>query len=164
MIAMQNHFEIFGLTASYEIDKTQLQSAYVKLQQHSHPDRQVGKTDIERQQAALASAAANDALRVLNDDYLRAVHLLALQGILVQGDNANTKPDGMLLMQVMEWNEELEEARGTQASALLGALQGERAEIISTLAVELSPQSVIRLGYLEKTIKLAEQKVKRLAA
>ena len=158
---MQNHFQILGLEPSFAVDANALHRAYLQAQQASHPDRQTGKSDVQRQKAALASAAANDAYRVLKEDYLRAVHLLELQGVKVQGDDANVKPEPMLLMEVMEWNEEVEEA--SAPAELLAKLQTMRQSLIEQLQNELSPQTVIRLGYLEKTIANLTRKVKKAA-
>ncbi|MDG1286420.1 MAG: Fe-S protein assembly co-chaperone HscB [Rickettsiales bacterium] len=161
---MHNHFQTLGFEPSFVQDAEALQRAYVRAQQVAHPDRQMGKSDAERQKAALASAAANDAYRVLKDDYLRAVHILELQGIRVQGDNATMKPDHALLMEVMEWNEEVEESAGSQAAMLVGKFHTVREELVAQLHIEVSPQAVIRFGYLEKTIAILTRKIKGIAA
>jgi molecular chaperone HscB len=161
---MMNHFLTLGIESSFEIDSDLMHQAYLKAQQNSHPDRQIGKTDAERQQAALDSAAANDAYRVLKDDYLRAVHLLELEDIKVQGDDANVKPDNFLLMEVMEWNEQVENASGEAVPLLMQKLQSEKDNLIQGLMQELNPQTVIRLGYLEKTLTNLQRKAKGMAA
>lgn len=165
---MQNHFEILGFAPGYRLDSAVLRAAYVKLQQAAHPDRQIGKSDAERQQAALQSAAANDALHVLEDDYLRAVHLLELKDIFINGDQATTKPDGKLLMQVMEWGEE---AEANASPAMLEAFSKKRKEAISALCqqfetaeYEKAAQGAIRLRYIDKTIELIQQNMKALAS
>ncbi len=161
---MQNHFKTLGVDETFTIDTDALHRAYLQAQQASHPDRQAGKTDAEKQMAALESATANDAYRILKDDYLRAVHLLEVKGIRVQGDHATVQPDNMLLMEVMEWNEAVEEVRGVQASELLGELQAKREKLLSLLTQLVDEQTVIRLGYLEKSITNLTKKVKGLAA
>lgn len=155
---MRNHFEILGLEAHYAINLDALQRAYLLAQQRSHPDRQAGKSAEEKQKAALTSAAANDAYRVLKDDYLRAVHLLELQNIYVQGDQANVKAEAALLMEVMEWNEAAETGDAEEKQRLKGQLQADYADIIEALKQELEPQQVIRLGYMQKTLNLLSRK------
>jgi len=165
---MQNHFEILGFAPSYLLDSAELRAAYVKLQQAAHPDRQIGKSDVERQKAALESAAANYALRVLEDDYLRAVHLLELKDIFINGDHATTKPDGALLMEVMEWGEEAEE---NASDSMLNEFQQKRMQIIATLTeqfgapyYEKAAQSAIRLRYIDKTVELIQHHLKAKAS
>ena len=165
---MQNHFEILGFAPSYSLDNVALRAAYVKAQQLAHPDRQIGKTDAERQKAALQSAAANDALRVLEDDYLRAVHLLEIKDIFINGDHATTKPSGMLLMEVMEWGEEAEE---NASQSMLAEFQIKRNELIEKLEEEFgapyyekAAQNAIRLRYIDKTLELIAQNMKAIAS
>lgn len=161
---MTNYFEILDLEIEFAVDESKLQAAYVKAQQQYHPDRQVGKSDTDRKKAALASAAANDAHRILNNDYSRACHLLELQGIKVHGDDANTKPDASLLAEVMQWNEDAEEVKGSDAAVLLGKLQIEHEDLLASLTSELTAQNVLRLGYLEKTLASLGHKVKAMAS
>ena len=161
---MQNHFQTLELEPSFSVSEVELQRLYLQAQQQYHPDRQIGKSDIERQKAALNSAAANDAYRVLKDNYLRACHLLELQGLKVSGDNATVKPEQSLLMEVMQWNEDVEDSKGAEAAMLLGKLQAEHEYLIIALAGDIKPQSVIRLGYLEKTISNLTRKVKVMAS
>lgn len=165
---MQNHFETLGFAPSYMIDNAELRSAYLRAQSVSHPDRQIGKSDAERQKAALDSAAANDALRVLEDDYLRAVHLLEIKDITINGDKATTKPNGMLLMEVMEWGEEAED---NATSSMLEDFKVKRSEVIALLGeqfgapyYEKAAQNAIRLRYIDKTIELIEHHVKAIAS
>lgn len=162
---------MLNLEPAFVLDETAVHAAYVKLQQEAHPDRQTGKSDAERQKAALLSAAANDAYRVLKDEYLRACHLLELQGMKVHGDKAEIKPAPDLLMEVMEWNEQVEEAAGTQAATLLGKLETEQERLVEALTesfaaehYEQAAQQTLRLNYLEKIIRILTRKVKGMAA
>lgn len=159
---MVDYFQTLGIEPSFALDMDRLQRAYVQLQQQYHPDRQTGKSAEDRQKAALASAEANEAFRVLKEDYPRACHLLELQDIRVQGDDANIKADNSLLMEVMEWNEQLEAADTATARNLQAQWQEERKALLESLKQKLEPQAVIRLGYLEKTLSNLNRKLRVL--
>lgn len=170
-IAMSNHFTSLGLTPHFELDESELQAAYLRAQQESHPDRQVGKNDSDKQQAALRSAAANDAWGILKEPYLRAVHLLELQDIRIHGDNTNTKPEPTLLAEVMEWNEFADEVVASEAAMALGEYNAEHKQLMQQLSECFSAanysdaaQITLKIGYLEKMLKTLENKVKLLQA
>ena len=76
-----NHFELFGLPATFAIDSDALDDAYRALQTEVHPDRFAGGSEAERRVALQTSARVNEAYRALKDPVERARYLLALRGI-----------------------------------------------------------------------------------
>jgi molecular chaperone HscB len=90
-----NHFEIFNLPQSFDIDQKNLTKSYFNLQAKYHPDKYNGP-DI--------SASINDAYKILQDDTMRAEYLLQLLGI------ALPNLDFVELESLMEENEKLEES------------------------------------------------------
>ena len=104
---MTNHFSLLGLPENFDLDPAALEAAYFKAQQHCHPDRHVGKTAIDKQAALQRSVDINHAYRTLKDPLKRAQYLLSLNNIRVGGENDNVKPVRELLIEAMQWREEV---------------------------------------------------------
>ncbi len=165
---MQNYFHLLSLPIQFTLDKAALRQAAISQQQFFHPDKQIGKSDIERQKAALQSATINDALTVLEDDYSRAAHLLALKDIYIHGDNATVKPNSSLLMEVMEINESIEQG---EVQDLQIELQQQQQKIIEQLTADFNQsnfsaaaQNTLRLRYFEKSLEQIQQKLRLKAS
>jgi molecular chaperone HscB len=77
----RNHFELFGLPASFAIDAGALDRAWRELQVEVHPDRHAAADDASRRLALQASARVNEAYRALKDPVERGRYLLHLRGI-----------------------------------------------------------------------------------
>jgi molecular chaperone HscB len=77
----RNHFELFGLPASFAIDAGALDRAWRELQGEVHPDRHAAADDASRRLALQASARVNEAYRALKDPVERGRYLLHLRGI-----------------------------------------------------------------------------------
>jgi molecular chaperone HscB len=77
----RNHFELFGLPATFRIDAAALDRAYRALQTEVHPDRFADAGDAERRLAMQRSSRVNEAYRALKDPVERARYLLSLRGI-----------------------------------------------------------------------------------
>jgi len=108
MINEQNHFSLFGLPVSYDVDKTSLTRKYRELQKAVHPDKFSNSTEQERLLAIHKASQVNDGYEVLKSPLRRAQYLLELNDI-VANDNA-TISDPYFLMQQMEIRESLESA------------------------------------------------------
>jgi len=77
----RNHFELFGLPATFRIDTDALDKAYRALQGEVHPDRHAGGSDVDRRLAMQSSTLVNEAYQALKDPVERARYLLALRGV-----------------------------------------------------------------------------------
>jgi molecular chaperone HscB len=77
----RNHFELFGLPASFAVDAATLDRAWRELQAEVHPDRHAAADDASRRLALQASARVNEAYRTLKDPVERGRYLLHLRGI-----------------------------------------------------------------------------------
>ena len=73
-----NHFDVFGLTVSYMVDKVKIDSKYFELQKQAHPDICSACT--------AKSRLINDSYLVLKDDMKRAEHILHLHKLIVNRD------------------------------------------------------------------------------
>lgn len=118
----QTHFELFGLPATYALDRERLDAAYRELQNTVHPDRFAAQPEAEQRLAMQWATRVNEAYQMLKHPVNRGVYLLSLQGIdaLHAG---NTRMAPAFLMQQMEWREALDDAEDA------GALQALACEV-----------------------------------
>ncbi len=120
----QTHFELFGLPASYALDRERLDAAYRELQNAVHPDRFAAQPETEQRLAMQWATRVNEAYQTLKHPVNRGVYLLSLQGIdaLHAG---NTRMAPAFLMQQMEWREAIDDARAQRSPHALDALTDE---------------------------------------
>jgi len=110
------HYDLFPSTlplgpppsGPFDIDLRALRAEFLRLQAKTHPDLH---PPAAKPRAEAASALINEAYKTLQDPLLRAQYLLSLQGIDMAGDEAGKVEDQELLMDVMEAQEAIEEAR-----------------------------------------------------
>ena len=102
----QNHFELFGLPVSYEVDQTILSDHYRELQRTVHPDKFANAPDQERRMSVQKAAQINEAFQTLKSPVRRARYMLELRGITFD-DQRETAMDPMFLMEQMELRETL---------------------------------------------------------
>lgn len=113
---MQNHYELFQLPVSFDINPGQLDTAYREIQSRVHPDRFAGASSSEQRVAMQWATRANEAYQVLKNPLKRASYLCQLQGIDLQAESNTAMPMDFLMRQ-MAWREQLDEVR-TDACAL----------------------------------------------
>ena len=126
---MQNHFELFGLSAAFALDKEVLEKVYREIQSQVHPDRFAHAGDAERRASLQWTTRVNEAYRTLKSPVQRARHILELHGVDVEFETNTQMPTDFLLQQ-LELREELEAAIKRKDAASLDALrktlQGEK--------------------------------------
>ena len=108
-VAMQNHFELFGLPPAYALETEALERSYRDIQSRVHPDRFAHAGDAERRASLQWTTRVNEAYRTLKDPVQRAKHLLDLNGVDVAFETNTQMPSDFLLQQ-LQLREELEEA------------------------------------------------------
>lgn len=106
----KNHFELFELPASFEVEQETLALRYRELQKAVHPDRFANASEQEKRLSVQQAAQINEAFQVLKSPLSRARYLLELNGLPV--DDTNTQMPPGFLMQQMELREALAEVRG----------------------------------------------------
>ncbi len=106
----KNHFELFGLPVSFDIDADDLTSRYRELQRRVHPDKFANAPAQERRLSVQMTALVNDAFQTLKDPVRRGRYLLGLRGVDM-GEETDTAMDPAFLMEQMELRENLEEIR-----------------------------------------------------
>jgi molecular chaperone HscB len=108
----RDFFEVLGVPRKYHLPKEELETRYRELSKQVHPDRFAKAAPRERLQSVQKTTELNDAWRVLRDPIKRAEYLLKLEGLDVADEkSASVKADPALLMEMMEKNEALHEAR-----------------------------------------------------
>ncbi len=104
----KDHFELFGIAPSFDIDERALQKSVNELSRLTHPD--LAGHDPEAQLRALElSAKVNEAHRTLADPEARANYLLELLGGATK-EQDKSLPDEFL-MEMMEVREALADAQ-----------------------------------------------------
>lgn len=124
MQAMQNHFELFGLSAAFGLETEALEHSYREIQSRVHPDRFAHAGDAERRASLQWTTRVNEAYRTLKDPVQRAKHLLELHGVDVAFETNTAMPPDFL-MQQMELREALESATVAKDASRLDALRAE---------------------------------------
>ena len=107
---MQNHFALFDLPLTFELDRTRLDTAYREVQSTVHPDKFVRANEAEKRVAMQWATQANEAYQTLKDPLKRATYLCQLNGVDLQTES-NTSMPAAFLMQQMEWRDAFDEAR-----------------------------------------------------
>ena len=108
--ANKNFFELFGLSAAFDIDLTDLTQRYRGLARELHPDRYASGSGQERRLALQMTALLNQAHQTLKDPIARAAYLLQLRGVEL-GNDTDTKMDPEFLADQIELRERLDDAR-----------------------------------------------------
>ncbi|MFC0350877.1 Fe-S protein assembly co-chaperone HscB [Undibacterium danionis] len=121
---MQNHFALFNLPTSFELDRAQLDAAYREVQSTVHPDKFVQAGDAEKRVAMQWATQANEAYQTLRDPLKRATYLCYLHGVDLQTES-NTSMPASFLMQQMEWREAFDDARQSKDMAAMMQLEKE---------------------------------------
>jgi molecular chaperone HscB len=98
----QNHFQLFNLPSTFNLDLTLLETNFRAIQSVSHPDRFVTASNAEKLQSMQTATLANAAYLTLKNPASRARYLLSLQGIDAI-DEKNTVMPADFLMQQMDW-------------------------------------------------------------
>lgn len=105
-----NHFEVFGLAPTLELDVKVIEQKHRELSLAHHPDR-FANADAKTRLAALEKTTAiNDAFKVLKDPVRRAFYVLKLKGVDLENETTAAKTPMPLafLEEVMDRREALE--------------------------------------------------------
>jgi len=119
-ILTKNHFELFNLPVSFEIDMTTLTEHYREMQRAMHPDKFANSTERERRIAMQHAAQINEAFQTLKDPLERAHYLLDLNNI--KADDNDTSMDPAFLMEQIELRESLDNIRESKDQEALASL------------------------------------------
>ncbi len=129
-----NHFELFGLAPTFDLDVALLRQRYLHVSRGTHPDHQASG---DPQTALHLSAQINEAFRVLNDPQLRADYLLELSGGPSAAADKAVPPE--VLSATLRLREEIADAKAAGDAA---ALERCRAEVEHRAAQALEQAAV----------------------
>jgi molecular chaperone HscB len=105
----ENHFQIFGVPAQFELDLSALEGRYRELQREVHPDRFARASPAEQRVSMQLAARVNEAYQTLRSPIKRAQYLLQIKGVDPELET-NTAMSPEFLAGQMERREELEAA------------------------------------------------------
>ena len=131
--------EVFGLAPALRIDERQLERKLMKLSRSLHPDFFATAAPEIRELAERNSARLNDAYRLLTDSVAHTDWWIEHLGGPSEKDERQMPTE--FLMEVLEWNETIDEADGAEDRAAqlapLGAeLASQRSRVLNQLADE----------------------------
>ena len=139
----KDHFQLFGLAQSYQVDMAQLEQQYRALQAQVHPDKSAHLSDAEQRLAMQRATLVNEAYQTLRNPLRRARYLLSLRGVDIQEENNTVMPLEFLTAQ-MEWHEAVSEAQQARDVAALEQLEArlhhETRELEAQLAVKIDTE------------------------
>lgn len=144
----QNHFQLFGLAQSYQIDATQLEQQYRALQTLVHPDKSAHLPDAEQRVAMQRATLVNEAYQTLRSPIRRARYLLSLYGVDTQEETNTAMPLDFLMAQ-MEWREAVAEAQQMRDAAALDELETRLSHETRGLEAQLAVKIDAEKNYAE---------------
>lgn len=162
-LTQANHFELFGMAPSFEIDLVTLEAQWKSRVAQVHPDRYASAGPAEKRVAMQWSARLNEAYRILRDPLQRAKYLCEQAG-QETGEGAGHSMDMAFLGQQMTWREELDDIQAANNTTALAALTSDivadrqqRIDQIAALIKQMQwPEAVKRLHewmFIEKFLQ-----------
>lgn len=138
-------FAVLGLERRFALEPEALRKRLLRLSRVVHPDYFGGASAELRQRAERNAARLNRAFEVLSDDLARADWLIRALGGPAEGELRDMPR--AFLMEVIEWNEALDEARAAgpgspqreRLDGLREELERARAAALARLAARLDP-------------------------
>ncbi|XP_067644038.1 co-chaperone protein HscB homolog [Eurosta solidaginis] len=163
-----NYFELFNLPSSFSLEQQELTRRFRQLQTLVHPDKFSNKTTREQKNSADWSALINKAYKTLSAPIERGQYILKLQGQQMPQDNSAL--DKAFLMDMMERNEQVEEANTSKDLELLNdaVVQELNASTIELnkkfelKALEEAKNVLVKMKYLLSVQKSIKSKLQTL--
>jgi molecular chaperone HscB len=150
-----NHFALFGLDATFDVDPQLVQQRYLELAREVHPDRVSGGAPENELQSLRTTSQLNQARTVLLNPVLRAAYLLEMAGGKSSAEDREVPPE--VLMESLELREQLAEAEAAGNDAELAKLRSDiesrrqaTLEEISALARQLPGDEAVRQALRSK--------------
>lgn len=116
-----DYYKLFGITATPLIDKEAVKKKYFELSRQHHPDF-ADNTDESSVESTLAiSSNINKAYKILTNTSLSVQYFLQFKNVIAEEEKYPLPND--FLMDMMDINEMLEEAKSSNNLALIKELQ-----------------------------------------
>jgi molecular chaperone HscB len=136
----ENHFQIFGVPARFEVDLPALEARYRELQREVHPDRFARASQAEQRVSMQLATRVNEAYQTLKSPLSRAAYLLHLQGVDPEFET-NTAMPAEFLSEQLERREGLSEAVAAgdweRLIALSAALRADQDALLARIERQL---------------------------
>jgi len=116
-----NYFELYEILESFHLDASLIKKKFYALSRSYHPDFHSNANEADQQEVLEKSALINKAFKVFNNADETIKYLLQLKGLLADEEKYSLPPD--FLMEVMELNEELMEAKMEENIEMLTRLK-----------------------------------------
>lgn len=145
MTARRDPFATLGLPETFALAAEELEGRYRERAKEAHPDRYVGASAAERVQAVQRAMDYNEAYKALRKPASRAEAILANHGVVI---GEHERLDEATLMEVLEWREELADARAANDATLVAKLERAMKQREATLLAQLG-DAMARRDYAE---------------
>lgn len=130
---MEDYFSHFGLNRSFRITAADVRQKYLTKSRELHPDINQHIQDMDEMERA--AAYNNAAYATLSKEDTLFPYLLDLHNIKIQASDLS--PD--FLMEMMDLNEEVEEARAAGSNEVLAAKTNQINLLMEAMRVKLEP-------------------------
>ena len=146
----KNYFEIFGLSADYDVDQEVLGDRFLEIQKQVHPDRFAALTEQEKRVAMQWATFVNTANETLRAPLSRAIYLLKLKGVELE-HNPVLSPQVLLdQIELRETLEEIEVSKGGLEE--IGSFCQVVGDLIDGFQIELREALKTDVGRAEKLV------------
>ena len=141
-----NYFELFEIPVSLSPDKSLLKQKFYALSRQYHPDFFTQENEADQSEALEKASMVNKAFKVFQKQDETIKYVLQLKGLVEEEEKYQLPPD--FLMEMMELNEQLMDAKMEQDSAGLTKLKGSVAAVQQDIYEPVKP---IVEGYNDET-------------
>jgi molecular chaperone HscB len=125
------YFELYDLPISLKIDAAQLKQKFYALSRKYHPDFYSNSTEEEQADVLEKSALVNKAFKTFSKEDEIIKYVLQLKGLLQDDEKYQLSAD--FLMEVMELNEQLVEAKMEDDAVAMTNIKSEISNFQSTI-------------------------------
>jgi molecular chaperone HscB len=147
-----DYFSYLGMKKELNLDLDELENHFYELSRKYHPDYFSNKDENERKISIERTAFLNSAYKILKDPVQRAGYLLKLEWGEIPKEEKKVPPE--ILMEVMEFQEKIEERKSETDEEKLKILNREVAQIKTDLENHLNDLNIELKSYFESWDKL----------
>ncbi len=126
-----NYFELYNLPVTLKVDATQLKQKFYELSRKYHPDFFSQSSEEEQADVLEKSALVNKAFKTFSKEEETIKYVLQLKGLMQDDEKYQLSTD--FLMEVMELNEQLMEAKMEGDTIAITSLTTEISNFQSTI-------------------------------
>lgn len=139
----QDHFALFNILPSFDVDLSKLEATLHSLQLKVHPDRFCARSEKEQTYSLAHAAELNSSYTTLRDPLSRARYILSLRAPSLLSEE-KTVTDPMLLMDVLELREEMEDTDDTEVLfRIYDSNLGKKADLVAQLSVAFASEDYV---------------------